>query len=228
MDPRGGGGDEGDEEDRGVEGGETPSVLGGIAQLTIAQAPLEEDKVNLNAPLQHGALHITMVPQQESGLNLSALPQYNTLPPLQNASLNVNAQPFVPGEMKRCTYCLERWPASMFSKSQWNVRKTFLHFRRGGAFLISRLVGGPRLLRLREGGRKRKQENRVGARGAGLKTLTELVLRWCNGRNGHNGPQAWSTIAKAILRPSLGLHDSIRIHPSGGSMAAEAILTFKN
>ena len=45
MDPRGGGGDEGDEEDRGVEGGETPSVLGGFAQLTIAPAPLEEDSV---------------------------------------------------------------------------------------------------------------------------------------------------------------------------------------
>ena len=131
MDPRGGGGDEGDdEEDRGVEGGETPSVLGGIAQLTIAPPPLEEDRVNLNAPLHHGALHITMVPQQESGLNLSALPQYNTLPPPQNASLNVNAQPFVPGEMKRCTYCLERWPASMFSKSQWKVRKTRSRFRR--------------------------------------------------------------------------------------------------
>ena len=56
MDPRGGGGDEGDEEDRGAEGGETPSVLGGSAQLTIAPAPLEEDRVNLNAPLHHGAL----------------------------------------------------------------------------------------------------------------------------------------------------------------------------
>ena len=55
MDPRGGGGDEGDEEDRGVEGGEMPSVLGGFAQLTIAPAPLEEDRVNLNAPLNHGA-----------------------------------------------------------------------------------------------------------------------------------------------------------------------------
>ena len=45
MDPRGGGGDEGDEEDRDVEGGETPSVLGGFAQLTVAPAPLEEDRV---------------------------------------------------------------------------------------------------------------------------------------------------------------------------------------
>ena len=80
MVPRGGGGDEGDEEDRGVEGGETPSVLGGFAQLTIAPAPLEEDRVNLNAPLHHGTLHITMVPPQECRLNLSALPQHNTPP----------------------------------------------------------------------------------------------------------------------------------------------------
>ena len=32
----------------------------------------------------------------------------------------------------------------------------------GGVFLNSRLVGGPALLRLREGGRKRKQENKGG------------------------------------------------------------------
>jgi hypothetical protein len=35
-----------------------------------------------------------------------------------------------PGETKRCTYCLGVWPASMFSKSQWNVRKTRLRFRK--------------------------------------------------------------------------------------------------
>ena len=40
----------------------------------------------------------------------------------------------------------------------------------GGAFLISRKVGGPELQRLREGGgRKQKQENRVGARGPASK-----------------------------------------------------------
>ena len=38
----------------------------------------------------------------------------------------------------------------------------------GRAFLISRLVGGPALLRLREGGRKRKQENRGGPRAPDL------------------------------------------------------------
>ena len=123
MVPREGGVDESNDEDRGVEGGETHSVLGGIAQLTIAPAPPEEDRVNLNASLHHGTLHITMVPPQEGGLDLSALPQHNTLPPPQNASLNVNAQPFVPRETKHCSYCLERGPASMFSKSQWNVRK---------------------------------------------------------------------------------------------------------
>ena len=60
MDPRGGGGDEGDEEDRGVEGGKTPSVLGGSAQLTIAPAPLEEDRVNLNASTTLVATATTM------------------------------------------------------------------------------------------------------------------------------------------------------------------------
>ena len=48
--------------------------------------------------------------------------------------------------------------------------------------MISRKVLGLGLLRLREGGRKQKQENRLGARGPGLKMLTDLVQEGCNGR----------------------------------------------
>ena len=57
----------------------------------------------------------------------------------------------------------------------------------GGAFLISRKVGGPGLQGRQEGGRKQKQENRMGGRGPGLKTLTDLVQEGCNRRN-RKGP----------------------------------------
>ena len=83
---------------------------------------------------------------------------------------------------------------------------------------------GPRLLRLREGGRKQKQENKKGARGPGLKTLTDLVQEGCNGRNGRNGRNRTQPgnmmVAEAILT-SVG---TPQLNPPGGSMVAEAIL----
>ena len=49
---------------------------------------------------------------------------------LPQGGLNVYASPFVPQEVKRCTYCLGVWPAFMFSKTQWNVRKLRARWRR--------------------------------------------------------------------------------------------------
>ena len=49
---------------------------------------------------------------------------------LPQGGLNVDAPPFVPQEVKRCTYCLGVWPAFMFSKTQWNVRKLRARWRR--------------------------------------------------------------------------------------------------
>ena len=65
----------------------------------------------------------------------------------------------------------------------------------------------------------------MGARGPGLKTLTDLVQEGCNRRNGHNGPQPGdSRITEAILTSV----ETPRLNPPGGSMVAEAILTFKD
>ena len=72
----------------------------------------------------------------------------------------------------------------------------------------SRLVGGPALLRLREGGRKRKQENKggPGARPSECvpveKKMTALVQVGCNGHNVGNGPPnpgTCMTLREAIL-----------------------------
>ena len=65
----------------------------------------------------------------------------------------------------------------------------------------------------------------MGARGGGLKTLTDLVQEGCNRRNGHNGPQPGdSRITEAILTSV----ETPRLNPPGGSMVAAAmILTFK-
>lgn len=49
---------------------------------------------------------------------------------LPQGGLNVYAPPFVPQEVKRCTYCLGVWPAFMFSKTQWNIRKLRTRWRR--------------------------------------------------------------------------------------------------
>ena len=54
-------------------------------------------------------------------------------PPLDRG-LNIYTNPFVPPEVpeeeiKRCTYCLEKKPPSMFSKSQWNAKKTRARYR---------------------------------------------------------------------------------------------------
>ena len=65
----------------------------------------------------------------------------------------------------------------------------------------------------------------MGARGPGLKTLTDLVQEGCNGRNGRNGPPTRGLeITEAILTSV----ETPRLNPPGGSMVAEAILTFKN
>ena len=47
-------------------------------------------------------------------------------------ALNVNAAPFVPAppETKRCTYCLVRYDATMFSKTQWNAKRSRNRHRR--------------------------------------------------------------------------------------------------
>ena len=55
--------------------------------------------------------------------------------------------------------------ATLKSGDKWQAK---VYVGPGRAFLISRLVGGPALLRLREGGRKRKQENRGGPRAPDL------------------------------------------------------------
>ena len=61
----------------------------------------------------------------------------------------------------------------------------------------------------------------MGARGPGLKTLTDLVQEGCNGRNGRNGrPPGNFTVAEAIL-PSVGIP---QLNPPGGLMVAKAIL----
>ena len=67
----------------------------------------------------------------------------------------------------------------------------------------------------------------MGARGPGLKTLTDLVQEGCNRRNGRNGPPTPGLEdyrAEAILTSV----ETPRLNPPGGSMVTEAILTFKN
>ena len=60
----------------------------------------------------------------------------------------------------------------------------------------------------------------MGARGPGLKTLTDLVQEGCNGRNGRYGPprELEAILTSVVTR---------QLNPPGGSMTAEAILTFK-
>ena len=63
---------------------------------------------------------------------LGGFAQLAVAPP--QGGLNVNAAPFVPStsvlEVKRCTYCLNKGPASMFSKTQWKAKPVRARYRR--------------------------------------------------------------------------------------------------